>query len=187
MAVPNIPDLSAYDEMYQQAEPHEESFPDVPDGLYNTVIEKLELTTSQSGNPMLKWTLNIVDDVQHTGRKLFRNNMIVSPENLRWLKTDLDHAGLSIIRVSELHNPVVREQLIGVKLQVQKKTKTVNGEIYENIYIRKRLSPSNSGCPSPQGYSPQGNSASYSQPSHLPNPAMNQPNRPQPASNLPRF
>ena len=213
MTVPNVPDLSAFDDSYQQAEAYENEFPDVPDGTYHAIVEKLELTTSQSGNPMLKWQMTVVEDTQYTGRKLFHNNMITSPENIRWLKTDLERAGLNIVRVSELQDPAVRERLIGVKLKVQKKTKSSNGEQFENVYIQKRLDDQTPPmAPQPaippnaytaptaqpqQGYPPQGQTpvnqqpqSGYAQPQQQPVQTPQQPapqNCPQTASNLPRF
>lgn len=132
--------LAQFDEQWANIVPIENEFDEVPDGTYNVIVEKLELTESQNRNPMLKWTLSIVDDLKHNNRKIFRNNMIASPENLRWLKTDLANAGLEIVKVSELENPDTRMKLIGVKLQVQKKTKKHENEEFVNVYIRKRLS-----------------------------------------------
>jgi len=123
-------DLSRFDDVYASA-PSEEV--DVPDGKYDVTIEKVELTCSQSsGNPMLKWTLRILDP-DYAGRKLWRNNVIVTEENVGWLKRDLKKCGLTLEKFSDLPNRLA--ELLDINLVVTKKT---NGE-YMNVYFNRRL------------------------------------------------
>lgn len=126
-------DLARFDEAFVSASTDDE---DVPDGKWQVNIEKAELVRSQtSGNPMLKWTLRVLGP-DHVGRLLWRNNMLVTDENIRWLKTDLKKAGLEIAKASDL--PSSLDRLLDVKLLVTKKT---NGE-FTNIYINRRLTES---------------------------------------------
>jgi len=54
-------------------------------------VKKVELIRAQtSSNPMLKWTLHVLGP-QHQGRLPWRNNVVASSDNMKWLKT---HQGL---------------------------------------------------------------------------------------------
>ena len=53
-------DLVQFDEDFAEAPIEERDFEPLPDGKYQVVVEKVELTRAQtSGNPMLKWTLRV--------------------------------------------------------------------------------------------------------------------------------
>ena len=105
----------------------------IPDGKYQVNVERVELTRAQtSGIPMLKWTLRILAPT-HKGRLLWRNNVIATRENIRWLKADLYTCGLDLENISDL--PGHLEKLIGVKLEVTKRTRGEN----ENIYFNRRI------------------------------------------------
>jgi hypothetical protein len=131
-AIPEGPaiDLSQFDETFASAPAEDE---DVPDGKYQANVEKVEITKSQtSGNPMVKWTLRILGP-EHEGRCLWRHNVLLTDENVAWLKKDLKKCGLEIAKISDL--PANLERLLDVKLLVTKKTA---GE-YSNIYFNRRL------------------------------------------------
>lgn len=126
-------DLAQFDDDFSQAEVEDREFDTVPDGKYQVVVDRVELTRTQStGNPMLKWTLRILGPTQ-SGRLLWRNNVIATAENLKWLKTDLFTCGLQIEKLSDL--PSNLERLLDVKLEVTKRTKGEN----ENVYLNKRI------------------------------------------------
>ena len=127
-------DLTQYDDVFSNANAEDE-FVKVPDGKYQVVVDRVELTRSKtSGKPMLKWELRILpDDVQV--RKLFRNNVIGSEENVRWLKKDLYKCGLKINKISEL--PANLERLLDIQLEVTKRTSKDNQN--ENVYINKSI------------------------------------------------
>ncbi len=132
-------DLAQFDDDFSQAEVEEREFEDVPDGKYQVSVEKVELTRTQnSGNPMLKWTLRIIGP-RFAGQFLWRNNVIATAENIKWLKTDLFTCGLEIEKLSDL--PSNLEKLLDVKLEVTKRTKGEN----ENVYINKRIVTSDTG------------------------------------------
>lgn len=121
--------LYQFDEAFATAPAEDE---EVPDGKYEVNVEKVEITRSQKGNPMLKWTLRIISG-DHEGRLLWKNNVLASAENVKWLKSDLKKAGLEIERASDLPNNL--DRLLDVKLLVTKKSK----DEFTNIYFGKRL------------------------------------------------
>jgi hypothetical protein len=126
-------DLAQFDDDFSEAPIEEREFEDVPDGKYQVKVDKVELTRAQSsGNPMLKWTLKILGP-RCAGRLLWRNSVIASKENLKWLKTDLHTCGLDIEKLSEL--PARLGDLLDVALEVTKRTKGEN----ENIYFNRRI------------------------------------------------
>lgn len=126
-------DLSQYNDDYDRAEVQDKEFETVPDGKYQVAVDRVELTRARSsGNPMLKWTLRILGP-SHAGRLLWRNNVIGSPENLKWLKTDLHLCGLELQNLSDL--PSSLERLLGVTLEVTKRTR---GE-HESVYLNRRV------------------------------------------------
>jgi hypothetical protein len=81
---------------------------------------------------MLKWTLRILAP-NYKGRLLWRNNVMVSSMNIKWLKQDLYTCGLDLAKLSDL--PGYLEQLINIKLEVTKRTRGEN----ENIYFNRRI------------------------------------------------
>jgi len=126
-------DLAQFDDDFAEAEVEDREFEPIPDGKYQVNVERAELTRAQtSGNPMLKWTLRIIAP-RFRGRLLWRNNVMVSRENIKWLKTDLYTCGLSLEKISDL--PANIEKLINIKLEVTKRTRGEN----ENVYLNKRI------------------------------------------------
>jgi hypothetical protein len=131
--VPSV-DLSRFDNEFENAPVEEKGeFDPVPDGKYQVNVDKVEITTAKTtGNPMLKWTLKILAP-RFRGRLLWRNNVMASRENIRWLKNDLHICGLDLQKLSDL--PANLERLLDVKLEVTKRTKGEN----ENIYFNRRI------------------------------------------------
>lgn len=126
-------DLARFDDTFESAQVDSHEHDEVPDGKYQVVVDRVELTRSQtSGSPMLKWGLKIIAPA-HRGRFLWRNNVIGSPENIKWLKTDLVTCGLQLAKLSEL--PANVEKLKGIALEVTKRTRGEN----TNIYINKKI------------------------------------------------
>lgn len=126
-------DLAQFDDDFDQVEAEKRDFEAVPDGKYQVNVEKVELTRAQtSGNPMLKWTLRILAP-KFRGRLLWRNNVIATRDNMKWLKTDLHTCGLDLAKLSELSANL--RKLIDVKLEITKRTRGEN----ENVYINRRI------------------------------------------------
>lgn len=126
-------DLAQFDEAFETAEVEDREFEPVEDGKYQVLIDKVEVTHAQTtGNMMLKWSLRIIAPT-HIGRFLWRNNMLVTAENIKWLKQDLHTCGLQITKLSEL--PTNLHRLLNVALEVTKRTRGEN----ENIYFNRRI------------------------------------------------
>jgi hypothetical protein len=67
------------------------------------------------------------------GRLLWRNNVMATRENIKWLKTDLHTCGLDLDKLSELPNNL--DKLLNVKIEVTKRTRGEN----ENVYFNRRI------------------------------------------------
>jgi len=125
-------DLAQFDDDFQtEATAERGDFESVPDGKYQVAVEKVELTQSSTGNPMLKWTLRILAP-RFANRFLWRNG-VFTHNTLKYVKTDLHLCGLDLDKLSEL--PKHLDKLLDVKLEVTKKTKGEN----ENIYFNRRI------------------------------------------------
>lgn len=125
--------LAQFDDDFVSADVEERDFVAVPDGKYQVKVDRVELTRSKtSGDPMLKWALKILGPT-HKGRLLWRNNVIVSKDNVKWLKQDLYTCGLQIGKLSDL--PGKLEPLLDIGLEVTKRTKNE----FENIYFNRRI------------------------------------------------
>jgi len=126
-------DLAQFDDDFVTADVEEKDFEAVPDGKYQVKVDRVELTRSEtSGNPMIKWALKILGPT-HKGRLLWRNNVIASKDNVKWLKQDLYTCGLQMDKLSDL--PGKLETLLDVGLEVTKRTKNE----FENIYFNRRI------------------------------------------------
>ena len=125
-------DLAQFDDDFQSESTEERGdFETVPDGKYQVAVEKVELTQSSTGNPMLKWTLRILAP-RFANRFLWRNS-VFTHNTLKYVKTDLHLCGLDLDKLSEL--PKHLDKLLDVKLEVTKKTKGDN----ENIFFNRRI------------------------------------------------
>lgn len=125
--------FSRLDETFVEAPEEASDSEAIPDGKYQVNVEKVELTTTKSsGQHILKWSLRILGP-QFQGRMLWRNNMIVTHENVRWLKRDLVTSGLKLARLSDLPNHL--DDLLDVQLEVTKRTK---GE-HINVHFNRRI------------------------------------------------
>ncbi|MFB3882438.1 MAG: DUF669 domain-containing protein [Armatimonadota bacterium] len=125
-------DLATFDGEFEGAPVEDSEFEPLPDGKYQVSVERVELLRSKAGNPMLKWTLRVLGP-QCQGRLLWRNNVIATAENLKWLKTDLHTCGLTLGKLSEL--PSRLPELLDLHLEVTKKTRGEN----ESVFLNKRL------------------------------------------------
>jgi hypothetical protein len=105
----------------------------VPDGRYIAKVKEAYLKRSESsGNLMLKWVLEIIGgEYAHT--KVYRQNMMQTPDNMKWLKIDLKCAGVELKKASELEAALPR--LLDIFLEIKKVTK---GE-FENIYFVRQI------------------------------------------------
>lgn len=116
-------------------------FDPVPDGKYQARITKAWLAHSgeKSKNPgarMLRWELTIIGP-KFAGRKLFRNNMIETPENVKWLKTDLHTCGLVLGSLRELPARVTDMVDVCVEVQVKHQGVSASGQVNQAVYLNK--------------------------------------------------
>ena len=132
-------DLSQFDNDFRAEQPEERGdYESVPDGKYQVAVEKVELTEAQStGNPMLKWTLRVIAP-KFINRLIWRNS-VITHNTLKYVKTDLHLCGLDLDRISEL--PKHLKKLLDVKLEVTKKTKGDNENIFFNRPIDTNREP----------------------------------------------
>ena len=137
-------DLSYLDDEYARAEAPDRAA-NVPDGTYQVKVESVALkATQKTGDPMLAWKLKILGP-RCAGRFLFKNHMMVTPENLKWLKGDLECAGLALNRLSELKANL--GQLLDVTLEVVQKS---NGQ-YTNLHFNRRVQLDEDGSTTDEG------------------------------------
>jgi hypothetical protein len=136
----NSIDLTQFDEDFRSETPAERSdMESVPDGKYQVVVEKVEIAEAHTtGNPMLKWTLRVLAP-RHVNRLMWRNS-VFTPNTLKFVKTDLHICGLDLEKLSDL--PRNLSKLLDVKLEVTKKTKGDNENIYFNSRIVNDRTPS---------------------------------------------
>jgi len=127
----NAPDLSQWDDEYDGTAAPEHSFDDVADGDYEVTVDKVSVTTSTSGSPLVKFAVKI-DGPNFVGRMMFKNDGIATKQNLEYLKKDLTVCGY-VGKLSELAKRA--DELRGVRLKVKVKNK--GG--YTNFYINKRI------------------------------------------------
>ncbi|MCC6363123.1 MAG: DUF669 domain-containing protein [Bryobacterales bacterium] len=132
-------DLTQFDDDYSSEQPEERGdFESVPDGKYQVTVEKVELTEAQStGNPMLKWKLRVIAP-KFVNRVIWRNS-VITHNTLKYLKTDLHACGLDIDKLSDL--PKHLKKLLDVKLEVTKKTKGDNENVFFNSRIQNDRAP----------------------------------------------
>ena len=142
-------DLAEYDDEYVQTEVKEDQFDSVPDGKYQVEVSKVELTRTMKGDPMLRWELLVLGPT-HAGRKMWRNNVMASPENRSWLKKDLYACGVQLERLSEL--PANLDRLLDIRLEVTKKSRIGDdGREFESVYIKKRIATAQEAAPASGG------------------------------------
>ena len=123
-------DLSAYDDDFNTAEAPE--YEEVPDGKYQARIESVRLESSQKGDPMIKWDLEVISGSQ-AGRHIFKNS-VVTQASIPYVKGDLKTLGMELAKFSDLGLRL--EELLDVTLEVTKRTR---GD-YTNVYFNRRLS-----------------------------------------------
>ncbi len=122
-------DLTSFDDEFESAEAP--SYEEVPDGKYQVKIQTAKLESSQKGDPMIKFDLEIISGSQ-AGRHIFKNS-VITQASLPYVKADLKTLGLELARFSELSGRL--EELLDVTLEITKRTR---GD-YTNVYLNRRL------------------------------------------------
>jgi hypothetical protein len=126
-------DLSQLDDNFRSAELDDSrgEFEAVPDGNYQVSIEKAELKTSSAGNPMLSLALRIVGP--RCANRLLWRNIVFTAKSIKYAKRDLYTCGLALANLSDLRGRLA--DLLDVRLEVTKRTKGDNANIYFNRRI----------------------------------------------------
>jgi len=128
-------DLSALDRDFSRVSAWRTPIP-IPDGRYHVEVERVDLTRARTSHrPIITWKLRILGHPFFEGRMLYKNNLLSSTDNLRWLKHDLCLCGLELEKLSDL--PVYLDRLIRLQLEVTKRTK---GD-FNNVYFERCIRP----------------------------------------------
>jgi hypothetical protein len=122
-------DLTSFDDEFESAEAP--SYEEVPDGKYQVKIQTAKLESSQKGDPMIKFDLEIISGSQ-AGRHIFKNS-VITQASLPYVKADLKTLGLELAKFSELSSRL--EELLDMTLEITKRTR---GD-YTNVYFNRRL------------------------------------------------
>lgn len=122
-------DLSGFDDDFATAEAPE--YDEVPDGKYQVRIESVRLDSSQKGDPMIKFDLEVISGAQ-AGRHIFKN-AVITQASIPYVKGDLKTLGLELAKLSQLAGRL--EELLDVTLEVTKRTR---GD-YANVYFNRRI------------------------------------------------
>jgi hypothetical protein len=121
--------LSRYDQAFAAAEVSRGPFraDSVPDGEYDAVVERCELTEAQSsGAPMLVWHLRIRTG-DFAGRTV-KKHRVINERTVAWIKEDLAKCGLDLEKLSEVAERL--EELEAAVVRIVKKTKDGNANLY---------------------------------------------------------
>ena len=122
-------DLSRFDTLVQNETTERPKSDTIPDGRYEVRIEDAELTKSvRTGNPMLKYTLRVLGPT-HANRVLWKRSGITE-NSVQYVMEDLKLCGLHLQKFSDLNRNI--HELIGVELEVTKRTKGEFADIYFN-------------------------------------------------------
>jgi len=117
--------------IYDYASAEAPSQDDVPDGKYQARIESVKLESSQKGDPMIKFDLEVLSGAQ-AGRHIFKNS-VITQASIPYVKGDLKTLGIELAKFSELAGRL--EELLDVTLEVTKRTR---GD-YANVYFNRRI------------------------------------------------
>jgi hypothetical protein len=125
---PSDVDLREFDDVFAEAPADSDDRGEIPDGRYQVIVDKVEVTRSKTSNsPMLKWQLRI-EDAELAGRLLWKNSMIATEENVKWLKKEFVTCGFHLEKLSDLQSRL--PDLLDLKLEVTKRTKGAHANIY---------------------------------------------------------
>ena len=131
-------DLADFDKEYAETEAAEKKeFEPLPNGKYQARIDKVCLDKSKNTEElMLKWELVVISG-KYQNRRLFRNNMIASSDNLKWLKADLETIGITLEKVSDLPNRL--KDFLDIVVQVSVRNRKDGEKEFMNVYLNKKL------------------------------------------------
>jgi hypothetical protein len=132
-------DLSDLDALLAGAKPAERKASDpVPNGRYQVFVDKAHVDTHpETKSRQLVWELVIIAG-KCRGRRLWHKNILATQKNLDWLLHDLQLAGVPFPEhMNDLHQ--LTTQLLDVVLDINVSNQTVDGKVFANIYLNRRL------------------------------------------------
>ena len=133
-------DLRQYDSEFERTEvkmPGE--FERLPDGVYTARIKDFGLVKTKDGRPMVKWTLEVVDQ-EFFGRLQFKNTVIQN-NTMGIIKTDLHVVGMTGTKISEL--PYKIEEIRDRYIKFALKTKKDNQNVYFQALVTGKTNAAN--------------------------------------------
>lgn len=110
-----------------------EGFEPIPEGLYNVVIDKVELTTTkEAGNPMIKATLK-VQDAPYKNRLVW-DNFVLTPTALWKLKSFLDAIGSKLAEAENVTESDILNAMKGAAVAAYLEPRmSENGKASNNV------------------------------------------------------
>jgi hypothetical protein len=141
---------------WSKAEPADAAGGNVPDGTYNTFVDRALVKKSKTANrPMLEITLKITGPT-HAKRLLWLTHMLDREQGYPYLKADLELLGIHIATLTEL--PDRLEEFIGqrVRVTVKNNPRKDGGKPFVNVYLNSIIDPvdmadANDGRPVAEG------------------------------------
>ena len=117
---------------YNMKEVKDDGFAPIPEGLYNVVVDKAELTTTKdTGNPMIKATLKVQDEPFKN--RLVWDNFILTSTALWKLKSFLDAAGSNVSEGENVSEADIINAMKGASVAAYLEPKEYNGKISSNV------------------------------------------------------
>lgn len=131
--------LAQYKEVFEGAEVSEvRTYEELPDGTYQMRIEELRFEESKkTGRPQLCWTLVVVAPANHINRKHWHYRGIADDKGIEWMKQELANAGMDVHGMDVTTIPDHLEDLLDNVLEVGLKSKTKDGNTFQNTYINR--------------------------------------------------
>jgi hypothetical protein len=125
---PTAGNLARFDEGWTKtAVSPDDSSLDVPDGIYDAVIEDAQVTeTVSTGRPMVTWRLRIRGS--QAADRVVTKNRVITENTLQYLREDLEKCRLAVSRLSEL--PARLSELVERPIGIEKRTKDGRANIY---------------------------------------------------------
>ncbi len=122
-------DLSRFDRTVRTETKPKKQVAEISDGKYEVRIEDVELYKSPtSGNPVLKFTLRVIGPTN--ANQLMWKRRGITEKTRQYVLDELMICGLELERFSDLKNHL--HELIGVELEVTRKTRGEDVNIYFN-------------------------------------------------------
>jgi hypothetical protein len=104
---------------------------ELPDGKYTMLIEDAYLDRSENGIPLFRWTLQVIDDDQYEGTRIYRQNTLCdSKKSIERFLKDLRIVQIVLKKADYIKSVDFKRRLIGIKLRVQVVTKNETTQYY---------------------------------------------------------